>query len=129
VGVLIDACSTVAVRKHQASARSHTCAWTVQDIAKLGVLRVQVCCALAQVAKHSVDMAEVVVEAEIFPKLLTCLAFPDPAVRKAAATVVREARPRSLCCQCCSTPCTRFLCVWYCGCALCVLTGTRTLWL
>jgi hypothetical protein len=25
------------------------------------------------VAKHSVDLAEVVVEAEVFPKLLTCL--------------------------------------------------------
>lgn len=33
----------------------------------------QVCCALAQIAKHSVDLAEVVVEAEVFPKLLTCL--------------------------------------------------------
>lgn len=33
----------------------------------------QVCSALAQVAKHSVDLAEVVVEAEVFPKVLTCL--------------------------------------------------------
>ncbi len=28
---------------------------------------------LAQIAKHSVELAEVVVEAEIFPKILTCL--------------------------------------------------------
>lgn len=48
------------------------------------------CCALAQIAKHSVDLAEVVVEAEIFPKVLTCLKFPDDLVRKHGATVVRE---------------------------------------
>jgi hypothetical protein len=50
----------------------------------------QVCAALAQVAKHSVDLAEVVVEAEVFPKCLTCLKYPDDTVRKAAATLVRE---------------------------------------
>ncbi len=48
------------------------------------------CSALAQVAKHSVDLAEVVVEAELFPKCLTCLQYPDDAVRKAAATLCRE---------------------------------------
>ena len=53
------------------------------------------CCALAHVAKHSVDMAEVVVEAEIFPRLLTCLQFPDELVRKHAATVVREVAKHS----------------------------------
>ena len=52
----------------------------------------QVCCALAQIAKHSVDLAEVVVEAEVFPKILTCLKFPDELVRKHTATVVREVR-------------------------------------
>lgn len=31
-----------------------------------------------------------VVEAEIFPKILTCLKFPDELVRKHSATVVRE---------------------------------------
>jgi hypothetical protein len=50
----------------------------------------QVCCALSQIAKHSVDLAEVVVGAEIFPKILTCLKFPDEFVKKHAATVVRE---------------------------------------
>lgn len=50
----------------------------------------QVCCALSQIAKHSVDMAQVVVEAEIFPKILTCLQYPDELVKKHAATVVRE---------------------------------------
>ncbi len=48
------------------------------------------CCALSQIAKHSVDLAEVVVGAEIFPKILTCLKFPDEFVKKHAATVVRE---------------------------------------
>jgi hypothetical protein len=57
---------------------------------------VQVCCALAQVAKHSVDMAEVVVEAEIFPRILTCLQYPDELVRKHAATVVREVAKHSM---------------------------------
>ena len=49
----------------------------------------QVCCALSQIAKHSVDLAEVVVGAEIFPKILTCLKFPDEFVKKHSATVVR----------------------------------------
>ena len=48
------------------------------------------CSALGQVAKHSVDLAEVVVEADVFPKVLTCLTFPDEFVRKHAATLVRE---------------------------------------
>jgi hypothetical protein len=42
------------------------------------------------VAKHSVDLAEMVVEAEVFPKCLTCLKYPDEFVRKHAATLVRE---------------------------------------
>ena len=33
----------------------------------------QVFSALSQIAKHSVDLAEMVVEAEIFPAVLTCL--------------------------------------------------------
>lgn len=56
----------------------------------------QVCSALAQVAKHSVDMAEVVVEADVFPRILTCLQFPDELVRKHAATVVREVAKHSM---------------------------------
>ena len=50
----------------------------------------QVCNALAQIAKHSVDLAEVVVEAEIFPNILNCLKDNDSAVRKNAATCIRE---------------------------------------
>jgi hypothetical protein len=41
----------------------------------------QVSSALAQIAKHSVDLAEVVVEAEVFPKLLTCLKVRGRAAR------------------------------------------------
>jgi hypothetical protein len=37
-----------------------------------------------------VDLAEVVVEAEIFPKILTCLKDVDGYVRKHAATCIRE---------------------------------------
>ena len=53
-------------------------------------LKRQVCAALGQVAKHSVDLAEVVVEAEIFPSILMCLKDVDGFVRKHAATAVRE---------------------------------------
>jgi hypothetical protein len=54
----------------------------------------QVCSALGQIAKHSVDLAEVVVEAEVFPKCLTCLRYPDEFVQKHAATLVsREGGP------------------------------------
>ena len=45
---------------------------------------------LAQIAKHSVDLAEVVVEAEIFPKILTCLKDTDGYVQKNASTCIRE---------------------------------------
>ena len=69
-------------------------------------LKRQVCCAPAQIAKHSVDMAEVVVEAEVFPKILTCLKFPDELVRKHAATVVREVSSTFL-------PAVRLLCGVY----------------
>lgn len=55
-------------------------------------LRRNACCALAQIAKHSMDLAEVVVEADLFPRVLTSLKFPDDAVRKCGATVVREVR-------------------------------------
>ena len=55
-----------------------------------GKLKRQVCSALAQIAKHSVDLAEVVVEAEVFPKVLGCLKDLDLVVRKNAATLIRE---------------------------------------
>jgi len=50
----------------------------------------QVCSALGQIAKHSVDLAEVVVEAEVFPKCLTCLRYPDEFVQQHAATLVSK---------------------------------------
>ncbi len=53
-------------------------------------VRAKVCAALAQIAKHSVDLAEVVVEAEIFPNILNCLKDGDSFVRKNAATCIRE---------------------------------------
>merc|ERR1712060_656653 len=53
-------------------------------------LKRQVCSCLAQIAKHSVDLAEVVVEAEIFPRILHCLKDIDEFVRKNAATCIRE---------------------------------------
>jgi hypothetical protein len=53
-------------------------------------LKRQVCCTLAHIAKHSVDLAEVVVEAEIFPNILNCLRDADTMVRKNAAMCIRE---------------------------------------
>jgi hypothetical protein len=41
-------------------------------------------------------MAEIVVEAEVFPRVLTCLQYPDELVRKHAATVVREVAKHSI---------------------------------
>ena len=49
------------------------------------------CCSLSQIAKHSVDLAEVVVGAEIFPKILTCLKFPDEFVKvRNASNILSE---------------------------------------
>ena len=53
-------------------------------------LKRQVCTALAQIAKHSVDLAELVVEGELFPNVLTCLRDDDSYVRKHSATLIRE---------------------------------------
>ena len=51
----------------------------------------QVCSALAQIAKHSVDLAENIVEAEIFPKIFSLLKKDsDMIVKKNAATLIRE---------------------------------------
>ena len=50
----------------------------------------QVFSALSQISKHSVDLAEMVVEAEIFPAVLTCLRDADEYVRKNVATLIRE---------------------------------------
>ena len=50
----------------------------------------QVFSALSQISKHSVDLAEMVVEAEIFPAVLTCLKDTDEYVRKNVATLIRE---------------------------------------
>lgn len=46
--------------------------------------------ALSQIAKHSVDLAELVVEAEIFPVVLTCMKDSDEYVKKNGATLIRE---------------------------------------
>lgn len=53
-------------------------------------LRRQVCSALSQIAKHTVDLAETVVDGEIFPEALNCLRDIDGFVRKNAATLICE---------------------------------------
>jgi 3-methyladenine DNA glycosylase AlkD len=45
---------------------------------------------LSQIAKHSVDLAEMVVEAEIFPAAFACLNDSDEYVKKNCATLIRE---------------------------------------
>lgn len=50
----------------------------------------QVFSALSQIAKHNVDLAEMVVEADIFPAVLCSLKDIDEYVKKNAATLVRE---------------------------------------
>ena len=46
--------------------------------------------ALSQISKHSVGLAELVVEAEVFPAALACLRDPDDYVRKNVTTLMRE---------------------------------------
>jgi 3-methyladenine DNA glycosylase AlkD len=53
-------------------------------------LRRQICSALSQIAKHTIDLAETVVDGEIFPAALTCLNDPDPFVSKNGATLICE---------------------------------------
>lgn len=53
-------------------------------------LQRQIFSALSQIAKHSVDLAEMVVEAEIFPAAFACLNDSDEYVKKNCATLIRE---------------------------------------
>lgn len=53
-------------------------------------LKRQVFSTLASLAKHSVDLAEMIVEAEIFPKVLVHMRHPDSNVCRTAAIVTRE---------------------------------------
>jgi len=56
----------------------------------VSVAQRQVFSALSQIAKHNVDLAEMVVEADIFPSVLTSLKDPDEYVKKNTATLIRE---------------------------------------
>ena len=56
----------------------------------MSVAQRQVFSALSQIAKHNVDLAEMVVEADIFPSVLTSLKDPDEYVKKNTATLIRE---------------------------------------
>lgn len=53
-------------------------------------LRRQLFSALSQLSKHSIELAEMVVEAEIFPGVLAYLKDPDEYVKKNTATLIRE---------------------------------------
>lgn len=46
--------------------------------------------ALSQISKHSVDLAEMVTEADVFPAALACLRDQDEYVRKNVTTLMRE---------------------------------------
>ena len=50
----------------------------------------QVYSALSQLSKHSVELAELVVEAEVFPAVLSSLRDPDEYVQRNVATFIRE---------------------------------------
>lgn len=52
--------------------------------------------ALSQISKHSVELAEMVVVAEVFPAALACLRDPDEHVRKNVATLMREVVKHSI---------------------------------
>lgn len=53
-------------------------------------LQRQVFSALSQISKHSVSLAEMVVEADIFPAAIVCLRDPDEYVKKNVTTLMRE---------------------------------------
>lgn len=55
-----------------------------------GKLKRQVCSCLSHIAKHTVELAELVVEGEVFPKIFTLLKDEDVVVKKNAATCIRE---------------------------------------
>lgn len=46
--------------------------------------------ALSSIAKHSTELAEAVIEAEIFPDVLVHMAHPDENVGRVAAILTRE---------------------------------------
>jgi len=45
---------------------------------------------LSSIAKHSADLAEAVIETEIFPDILLHMAHPDENVGRVAAILTRE---------------------------------------
>jgi vesicle coat complex subunit len=51
---------------------------------------------LANIAKHTIDLAEIVVDNDIFPKILYRLKDNDNLVRKYAAICIREIAKQSL---------------------------------
>lgn len=53
------------------------------------------CCCLANIAKHEVELAEEVVNADLFPKILYRLKDSDLLVKKYAATCIREIAKQS----------------------------------
>jgi hypothetical protein len=59
-------------------------------------LKRQVCSCLANIARHTIDLAEIVVDNDIFPKILYRLKDSDNLVRKYAAICIREIAKQSL---------------------------------
>jgi len=53
-------------------------------------LKRQVCSCLANISRHTADLAEIVVDNDIFPKILYRLKDNDTLVRKYAAICIRE---------------------------------------
>jgi len=54
------------------------------------IVQRQVFWTLSQIAKHNVDLAEMVVEVDVFPRMLTSLKDADEYVKKNTATLFRE---------------------------------------
>lgn len=70
----------------------------------------QVFSALSQISKHSVSLAEMVIEAEVFPAALVCLRDPDEYVRKNVTTLMREVAKHTPEVHCAHTQ--RHECAW-----------------
>lgn len=62
----------------------------LERTASLSPVQRQVFSALSQISKHSVSLAEMVVEAEVFPAAMATLRDPDQVVRKNVTALMRE---------------------------------------
>lgn len=60
------------------------------------VTQCQVLSALGCIAKHSSELAEAIIESQVFPQAFHHVIYPDESIAKAAAVLIRETCKHSL---------------------------------